>query len=365
MASTATTTCAHAATCRRCTAGRTCAAESTWTAIAAATTDGANATCAVGRTHAAASRAAEVVANFNGAWLTDWSSDASAATIAEVGARTAADTSVVAATAVHTARVVVATNTAVVATVVAAAVATIVVVIVAIVRVDTNVATVIVVIATMVVAIVVHNATSTISTTIVVLEVVATVVATYVSTITIVVVVVAPESVADSASVRTKSVTWANVSTCWTHTCEEVTSVIVCVVTRNTEVEASRARVVVIDSEPPSCILEEDWTVEVVVSDEASPLVWSEEQADGSVACSKDCHVVIVVITVCDVIQIVVHCIDIVVVDHIEVVNESFRQTEGVSHAVGEETSVVTHCVITHWLCFNSYGCHNEKHCCE
>ena len=365
MASTAATTCAHAAaTCRRCTAGRTCAAESTWTAIVAATAYGANATCTVGRTHATASRAAEVVANLNGAWLTDRSSDASAATTAEVGARTAADTSVVVATAVHSARVVVTTNITVVTTIVAATVATIVVV-VAIVRVATNVATIIVVIATMVVAVVVHNATSTSSTTIVVFEVVATVVATYVSTITIMVVVVAPESVANSASVRTKSVTWTYVSTCWAHTCEEVTSVVVCVVTRNAEVEASSARVVVIDSEPPSCILEEDWTVEVIVADEASPLVWSEEQADGSVACSKDCHVVIVVITVCDVIQIVVHCIDIVVVDHIEVVNESFRQTEGVSHAVGEETSVVTHCVIAHWLCFNSYGCHNEKHCCE
>ena len=308
------------------------------------------------RAHAAASRAAEVVANLNGAWLTDRSSDTSAATAVEVGAGTAADTSVVA-TAVHATRVVVTTNIAIVATVVAATVATIVAVVA-----NVRVATV-VVISTMV-AVVVRDATSTISTTVVV-EVVATVVATYTSMIAIVVVVVAPESVADSACVRTKSVTWTYVSTCWAHTCEEVTSVVVCVVTRNTEVEVSRARVVVIDSEPPSCILEEDWAVEVVVADEARPLVRSEEQADGSVACSKDCHVVIVVITVCDVIQIVVHCVDIIVVDHIEVVNESFRQTEGVSHAVGEETSVVTHCVVAHWLCFNSYGCHNEKHCCE
>lgn len=365
MTSTAATTCAHAATCRRCTAGRTCAAVSAWTAIATATTDGANAACAVGRTHAAACRTVEAVANLNGAWLTDRSSDASTATAAEVGARTAAHTSIVAAAAVHATWVVVTTNISVVAaTVVAATVATRVVV-VAIVRVATNVATVIVVVASMVVSVVAHVATSTISTTIVVLEVVATVVASYVPTIAIVIMVVAPESVTDSASVRTKSVTWTYVSTCWTHCCEVVTSVVVAIVTRNTEVEVRSTRVVVIDSEPPSCILEEDWAIEVVVADETSPLVWSEEQADGSVACSKDCHVVIIVITVCDVIQIVVHCIDIIVVDHIEVVNESFRQTEGVSHAVSEETSVVTHCVIAHWLCFNSYGCHNEKHCCE
>ena len=191
------------------------------------------------------------------------------------------------------------------------------------------------------------------------------VVATHVSVVAVVHAVVASESVTNSASVRTKSVTWTYVSTYWTHSSEVVTSVVVAIVTRYTEVEVSRTREVVVHSEPPSCILEDNWTVEVVVSDETSPLVRSEEQADGSVACSEDSHVVIVVITVGDVIQIVVHCVDIIVVDHIEVVNEALRQTEGISHAVGEETCVVAHCVVAHWLCFNSYGCHNEKHCCE
>lgn len=69
--------------------------------------------------------------------------------------------------------------------------------------------------------------------------------------------------------------------------------------------------------------MEHDRTMEVCVAHETVPEVFAKEIAEGVVATSADEVVVVVVVAHGNVIEVVVHSVDVVEVDAVDVVDDS------------------------------------------
>jgi len=144
--------------------------------------------------------------------------------------------------------------------------------------------------------------------------------------------------VAHTAVYRT-IVIWMNRSTwtwnTWTHTryiypthsAEHGTTTVVIESARRCKEEMIHATVVQIDAEAPAMVVECDWTIEVIVCHQKCPLALCEKAAECIVACIHDFHIVIITITKGNCVEIIVYATDVVVVDIIQVVNESCTES--------------------------------------
>ena len=147
------------------------------------------------------------------------------------------------------------------------------------------------------------------------------------------------------------------------HGLEVMPAAVVAVMTWHTVVIVSMPCVVGIDAEPPSIVGEDDWAVEVVVGHVACPLCCAEQSAESEVAAVEDVVVLCVGVSERDVVEILIHSVDIVEVDHIDCIEDASPQSQREGHAVGQETSVVAHHSVRHGLCIESIGCCQHHHC--
>ena len=124
--------------------------------------------------------------------------------------------------------------------------------------------------------------------------------------------------------------------------------------------------VVVVDAESPATVCKHDRTIEVGVVDYTVPESCAEQIAECNVACSHHCHVVVVVVTQCHIVQILIHAPNVVVVDAIYLVNDEWvADTKCVSHAVGQEPCIAAHSCDAHALSVDCHCSDEEDDCCE
>jgi hypothetical protein len=128
--------------------------------------------------------------------------------------------------------------------------------------------------------------------------------------------------------------TWLAWST-WTHTwyiypthsSEYGATAVVVESARRCIEEMVHATIVQIDAEAPAMVVECDWTIEVIVCHQKCPLAFCEKTTECIVACINYFHVVIVTITKGHCVEIVVYTTDIIVVDVIQIINESCTES--------------------------------------
>jgi hypothetical protein len=129
-------------------------------------------------------------------------------------------------------------------------------------------------------------------------------------------------------------------------------------------VVARAVAVIIVDGETPAIVGEHDGTMEVAVTHEAVPQAIAQEVAESCIACCHHGHVVIVVVTHCNIVQIVVHPPDVIIVNAVYLVDEVWVvDAEGKGHAVSQETCIVTHGCDAHALSIGGQ-CSNEEDDC-
>ena len=156
-------------------------------------------------------------------------------------------------------------------------------------------------------------------------------------------------------------------SVCWTHGMEIPSSAILVVMPWHAVVVVGVACIVSVDAESPSIICKYDRTIEVVVGDVSSPLCSSEETTEGEVAVVEYVVVLCVSVSQSHVVEVFVHAVDVVEVDHIHCVDDIRPQGKRESHTVGQEPCVVAHHSVGHDLCVHHIShcqhCHCYKDC--
>lgn len=154
----------------------------------------------------------------------------------------------------------------------------------------------------------------------------------------------------------------------WVHAAEEMSA---CISAgnraRSVVVEAvSAIAVVVIDTEVPASVHEDDGAVKVAVTQNAVPQASAEQRAQGQVAGFTHSHVVIVVVAECHIVEVVVHAPNVVVVDAVNLVDEiRVVDAQGICHAVGQEPCIALDGNGTHALSIHGHGSGEEHDCCE
>lgn len=124
--------------------------------------------------------------------------------------------------------------------------------------------------------------------------------------------------------------------------------------------------VVNVDAETPTTIVKYNWTIEVIVGKDAVPECHAKETLNGTVALVAHSHIIVIAIAHCYIIEVIVDATDIVEIDTEKVVDEvNCCDTKGVSHTVGDETRVVAHRHIAHWLRICGHTRKGEEECCK
>ena len=125
--------------------------------------------------------------------------------------------------------------------------------------------------------------------------------------------------------------TWPTWTHTWTihptHSTEYGTTVVVVESARRCIEEVIHATVVQIDAETPAMVVECDWTIEVIVCHQKCPLALCEQATECIVTSVDDFHIVIVTVTKGYCVEIVVYTTDIIVIDVIQIVNESCTES--------------------------------------
>ena len=175
---------------------------------------------------------------------------------------------------------------------------------------------------------------------------------------------VVPSTYSSTASMRTARsgmpYMWP---VCWPHGIEIASSTILMIMTWQAIVEIGVAIVVSIDTEPPSVVGKHDRTIEIVVGHITRPLSSREQTTESEIAMVENVVVLSIAVTKSHVIEVLVHTVDVIIVDHINQVDDVSPQTQGEGHAVGEETGVVAHHYVRHGLCVH-HICHCQHHYC-
>jgi hypothetical protein len=125
--------------------------------------------------------------------------------------------------------------------------------------------------------------------------------------------------------------TWATWTHTWyiypTHSTEYGTTTVVIESARRCIEEVIHATVVQIDAETPAMVVECDWTIEVIVCHQKCPLALCEKATECIVTSIDDFHIVIVTVTKSYCVEIVVYTTDIIVIDVIQIINESCTES--------------------------------------
>ena len=148
-----------------------------------------------------------------------------------------------------------------------------------------------------------------------------------------------------------------------THGMEVAPSTILMIITRHGVVEIGVASVVSIDAEAPSIVSEYDRTIEVVVGHVTRPLGCREQTTKREVAVIKDVIVLCIGVAISHIVEVLVHTVDVIIIDHIDQVYDVCPQTKGEGHTVSEETGVVAHHSVRHGLGIH-HICHCQHHYC-
>ena len=128
-----------------------------------------------------------------------------------------------------------------------------------------------------------------------------------------------------------------------THSVEMMSAAIAVEMARYAVVIIVRSVIKGIESETPCAVDKRDWAIEVIVGHQRCPLSRRKKSLQGVVATAENIHIVVIVIAQSHIVEIVVDATDVVVVDIIQVVEQSCAKSESVGHAICKETCIVAH----------------------
>ena len=128
-----------------------------------------------------------------------------------------------------------------------------------------------------------------------------------------------------------------------THSVEMMSAAIAVEMARYAVVVIVRPVVEGVESETPCAVDKRDWAIEVVVGHQRRPLSRREKSLQGDVATAENFHIVVIVIAQSHIVEIIIDAADVVVVDIIQVVEQSCAKSERVGHAICKETCIVAH----------------------